>query len=176
MGEWPEAVTATLGRYVHAGKTEGEDHSTVLLHFAGGRLGIAENSRAMPGGDDRLEVYGPGGRLAASIQRGAAVTMYRSGSEETAADPGARPAGWQFPLVEAAWQYGFPQEVEHFINVVEGREELRSSGKDGRRVLEIICAAYESARLGRQVDLPFESDREKASDHWLEGAGNTSTP
>lgn len=170
MGEWPGGVTATLGRHRHMGKTAGEDHSTVLLHFPGGRLGIAENSWAMPGGDDRLEVYGPEGRLSASIQQGAAIAMYRGASEETAVDPAAGCAGWQFPPYEAAWQWGFPQELEHFVEVIEGREALRSGGQDGRRVLEIICAAYESARTGRRVELPFESDREKPIDHWLEGA------
>jgi hypothetical protein len=35
-------------------------------------------------------------------------------------------------------------------------------------VLEIICAAYESARTGRRVELPFASDKAKPIDHWLE--------
>jgi hypothetical protein len=39
---------------------------------------------------------------------------------------------------------------------------------DGRKVLEIIYAAYESARTGGRVSLPFASDREKPIDHWLE--------
>jgi predicted dehydrogenase len=167
MGEWPEAVTATIGRYKHAEKGLGEDHTTVLLHFAGNRLGIAENSWAMPGGADYLEVYGPEGRLTANLERGAALTMYRSPADETAADAPASRTGWQFPMYEEAWQFGFPQELQHFVDVIEGREESRSTGEDGRRVLEIICAAYESARTQRRVDLPFASSARKPIDHWL---------
>jgi predicted dehydrogenase len=70
-------------------------------------------------------------------------------------------------MYEEAWQFGFPQELQHFADVVSGKAELRSSGEDGRRVLEIICAAYESARTGARVSLPFASDKAKPIDHWL---------
>jgi predicted dehydrogenase len=165
MGEWPEAVTAHLGRYSHADKTLGEDHSTVLLHFSGNRLGIAENSWAMPGGNDYLEVYGRDGRLTANLERGPAITAYRDPGRE-----GATPekSGWLHYPYAGAWEFGFPQELQHFADVIEGRAELQSSVADGRKVLEIIYAAYESARTGGRVALPFASDREKPIDHWLE--------
>ena len=70
-------------------------------------------------------------------------------------------------MYEEAWQFGFPQELQHFVDVVAGGAELKSSGEDGRRVLEIICAAYESARTGAKVALPFASDKPKPIDHWL---------
>ncbi len=166
MGAWPEAVTATMGRYVHMEKGPAEDHSTVILHFPGGAQGIAENSWAMPGGNDSLEVYGPKGRLIANLERGPAISMYTAPDGETAADAGTR-SGWQYAMYEEAWQFGFPQELQHFADVVAGRAELRSSGEDGRRVLEIIYAAYESARTGSRVALPFASDRPRPIDHWF---------
>ena len=70
-------------------------------------------------------------------------------------------------MYEGAWQFGFPQELQHFADVVAGKTELRSSGEDGRKVLEIVCAAYESARTGRRTWLPFRSDYAKPIDHWL---------
>ena len=166
MGAWPEAVTATMGRYAHSEKGLGEDHSTVILHFPGGAIGIAENSWAMPGGNDYLEVYGPKGRLVANLERGPAISMYTAPESETALDASTR-SGWQYAMYEEAWQFGFPQELEHFADVINGSAELRSSGEDGRRVLEIICASYESARTGARVALPFASDKRKPIDHWL---------
>ena len=120
----------------------------------------------MPGGNDYLEVYGREGRLTANLERGPAIAMYRAPDDETALAPNTR-SGWQYPMYEEAWQFGFPQELQHFVDAIAGRVELRSSGEDGRRVLEVICAAYESARLGRRVSLPFESIAAKPIDHWL---------
>jgi predicted dehydrogenase len=162
FGAWPEAVTATLGRYLHTEKTLAEDHATVLLHYPGGALGIAENSWAMPGGEDRLAAYGPTGRLEANLERGPAIAMYTAPTKEA---PAA--GGWQYPSYDEARQFGFPQELQHFVDVIAGRTEPRSTGADGRRVLEIICAAYESARLNRRVALPFESTKAKPIEHWL---------
>jgi predicted dehydrogenase len=113
-------------------------------------------------------VYGPKGRLTANLERGPAISMFTAGDDNAAAKPGSPQSGWQYPLYEEAWQFGFTQELQHFVDVVAGREAVRSSGADGRRVLEIICAAYESARLGRRVALPFASDKEKAIDHWFD--------
>jgi predicted dehydrogenase len=112
-------------------------------------------------------VYGPKGRLTANLERGPVIAMYRAPAGEPAADAAGSRSGWQFPMYDEVRQFGFPQELQHFADVVAGRETLRSSGHDGRRVLEIICAAYESARLGRRVELPFASDRAKPIDHWL---------
>lgn len=173
MGRWPVAVTAALGRYAHAEKTQAEDHAAVWMHFDGGAMGVAEVSWAMPGGNDALEVYGPGGRLTANLERGPAVAMYREPAAGTMV--GKPSPGWEFPMYEEAWQFGFPQELQHFADVCAGRSELQSSGEDGRRVLEIICAAYESARTNARVRLPFASQAERPIDHWL-GEADTDEP
>jgi hypothetical protein len=51
--------------------------------------------------------------------------------------------------------YGFPQELQHFIDCVEHGTPAAVTGEDGRAVLEVIYAAYESARTGRKVELPY---------------------
>ena len=40
------------------------------------------------------------------------------------------------------------------------------TGADGRAVLEAIFAAYESARTGRKVPLPFATTAAKPHDLW----------
>ena len=49
----------------------------------------------------------------------------------------------------------FVAEDQHFANVVQGLEEPLETGEDGKAILEIIFAAYESAGTGRKVALPF---------------------
>jgi predicted dehydrogenase len=126
---------------------------------------MAESSWAMPGGNDSLEVYGPGGRLVANLERGPAIAAYSFAGTEESTHGGPR-GGWHYETYEDAWQFGFPQEIQHFVDVIEGRAGLESSGEDGRRVLEIICAAYESARLRARVALPFASTARKPIEHW----------
>jgi predicted dehydrogenase len=76
--------------------------------------------------------------------------------------------GWTFTVYEEIWNYGFPQEMEHFARCVLGLETPRETGEDGRAVLEIICAAYASAGEGRKIAFPFEARGvRKPIDLWL---------
>ena len=45
--------------------------------------------------------------------------------------------------------------MEHFVECVREDKQPLETGEDGRAVLEIIFAAYESAGTGRKVRLPF---------------------
>ena len=40
------------------------------------------------------------------------------------------------------------------------------TGEDGRAVLEVIFAAYESAGTGRKVALPFKTDAKRPIELW----------
>jgi predicted dehydrogenase len=69
-------------------------------------------------------------------------------------------------MYEENWNYGFPQEMEHFVDCVKNDREPLVTGEDGRAVMEIIFAAYESAGTGRKVELPFRTDAAKPWDLW----------
>ena len=58
--------------------------------------------------------------------------------------------------------------MAHFVECVREGGRPALSGEDGRAVLEIICAAYRSARTGQRVRLPFQADARKPIDLWLE--------
>ncbi|MCX7617773.1 Gfo/Idh/MocA family oxidoreductase [Tepidiforma sp.] len=164
LDAWPEAVAAVLGRFRHAARTPADDHAIVHLRFPGGALATVEASWALPGGADLLEIVGARGGLAANLERAPAIDLYR---DPESAEAGQLP-GWQHVMYEEAWQFGFPQELEHFAEAAAGRVEPRFPGRDAVRVLEIICAAYESARRGGGwVSLPFPSTAPRAIDHWL---------
>ena len=76
--------------------------------------------------------------------------------------------GWTFTGFEEEWNYGFPQEMEHFVRVVQGLEEPIETGEDGLEVLKIIYAAYQSAGGGRRIEWPYEPPVvEKPVDLWL---------
>ncbi len=71
-------------------------------------------------------------------------------------------------MFEESWNYGFPQEMQHFADCVARDEQPLVTGEDGRVVLEAILAAYQSAGTGRAVDLPLGPvDVARPIDLWL---------
>ena len=80
-----------------------------------------------------------------------------------------RPTGWSFPIYEEIWNYGFPQEMDHFVSCVRRGERPRENGHDGRAVVEAIHALYASAARGERIDLPFASEAVRPIDHWQPG-------
>jgi len=163
-----ESVYAELGTHVHSGRTRGEDHSLCVLRFEGGRVAVAENSWARAGGvDDRAEIYGSQGLTVADLLRGSALVTFSEPGYGYAVEKAPRTQGWTFTVFDEAWNYGFPQEMAHFVECVAEDRPPLATGEDGRAVLEIICAAYESARTGRRVALPFHPNVRRAIDLWL---------
>jgi predicted dehydrogenase len=151
-----KSVQATMGTYVHAAKTRGEDHSFCIVEYEGGMVGLAENSWAKHGGvDDRCEIYGSGGFTRADLLRGSSLLTYSEKGYGYAVEKAAITQGYTFTMFEEIWNYGFPQELQHFARCVQGKETPIETGEDGREVLKIIYAAYESAGTGRRIDWPY---------------------
>jgi myo-inositol 2-dehydrogenase/D-chiro-inositol 1-dehydrogenase len=152
-----KSVTATMGTFVHADKTLGEDHAFCVVEYEGGRVGHAENSWAKQGGvDDRCEIYGSGGFTRADLLRGSALLTYSEPGYGYAVEKAATTKGYTFTMFEEIWNYGFPQEMQHFVHCVLGKETPIETGEDGREVLKIIYAAYESAGAGKRIDWPYQ--------------------
>ena len=161
------SVYAHLATRVHADKTRGDDEALILIEFENGCTGLAEESWTKPGGmDDRAEIYGSEGLAYADLLRGNSIHTYSSSGYDYAVEKAGSTAGWSFTIYEEAWNYGFPQEMAHFVECVREDKPPRVTGEDGRAVLEIVMAAYASAAQGRRIDLPFETDAARPIDLW----------
>ena len=150
--------------------TDGEDHSVTQIEFEkDGRtiLCIGEDSWAKQGGmQDCIEVYGDKGVGYADLFQGNSSQLYSLDGYDYASEKAGATTGWTFPVFEEAFNQGYPQELGHFIDCVrEGKTPL-VTGEDGREVLEIIHAAYTSAKEGRKVSLPYPSTAKKPVDNW----------
>lgn len=149
-------VLCHLATHVHGDKTRGDDDAICILEFEGGAKGIVENSWARRGGmEDRIEVYGEGGVTYADLHMGNALPTYSESGYGYAVEKAPSTRGWSWPVFEEFWNYGFPQEMRHFSRCVRGKEAPQSTGDDGRIVLEVLYAAYQSAGLGARVELPY---------------------
>ena len=172
LGGRPKAasVYATMATVRHQGRTRCEDNSLCVVEFEGGAIGVAENSWAKPGGmDDRVEVYGTGGVIYADLFQGNSALTYSEQGYGYAMEKAGSTKGWTFTMFEEAFNQGYPQELRHFIECVRSDQAPLVTGEDGRAVLEIMCAAYQSARLGQKVPLPFQPQVAKPIDLWLGG-------
>jgi myo-inositol 2-dehydrogenase / D-chiro-inositol 1-dehydrogenase len=161
------SVYAQMATQVHGKKTRGEDNALLLVEFETGAVGLAEESWTKLGGmDDRAEIHGSKGVAYADLLHGNSIETYSAVGYDYAVEKAGSTVGWSFTIYDEAWNYGFPQELAHFVDCVLHDKQPVVTGEDGRVVLEAIFAAYESAGTGRKVGLPFESNARKPIDLW----------
>jgi len=151
-----KSVYAHMDTFVHQARTKGEDHTICIVEFEGGAVVLAENSWAKRGGvDDRCEIYGSEGFTRADLLRGSALLTYSQKGYGYAVEKAGTTQGYTFTMFEEVWNYGFPQELRHFARCVMGKEKPVETGEDGKAVLEILYAAYQSAGEGRKIPFPY---------------------
>ncbi len=159
-------VFCRLGNFRHRGAAV-EDHAIVSLRFQSGAIATVEGSWAAVGGiDDRLEIMGENGGMVADLARGSAMLAYSERGVGYASEKADDTVGWSHVSYEEAWHWGWPQEFAHFVDCIEGAAQPEETGVDGRATLEIIMAAYRSAAIGAEVELPFETDAARPIDLW----------
>jgi myo-inositol 2-dehydrogenase/D-chiro-inositol 1-dehydrogenase len=162
-----QSIYAHLATQVHRDKTKGDDNALLIVEFEGGVVGLAEASWTKLGGmDDRAEVHGTKGVAFADLLHGNAIETYSAVGYDYAVEKAGSTLGWSFTIYEEVWNYGFPQEMAHFVDCVADDRPPLVTGEDGRAVLEAIFAAYQSAGSGRRVSLPFATRARKPIDLW----------
>jgi len=161
-----EDIYSEMGTYMHKDKTKGEDTAITIIKFKGGVTGVSEVSWAKKGGyDDRAEVYGLEGISFADMS--SSLRTYSEIGFEYVSEKAPISLGWSYPIFEEEWQSGFPQMFSHFIDCVKNNKIPIITGEDGKAILEMISAAYKSAKEGKKVKLPFKSYATKPIDLWL---------
>ena len=167
-----KSVYASMDTVLHKGRTRGEDQAIMIVEFENGVTGLAEDSWARHGGmDDRIEVYGTEGVSYADLFMGNSALTYSLRGYGYAAEKAGSTQGWTFSMFEEAYNQGYPQELKHFIECVREDREPLVTPEDGRAVMEMIYAAYQSAGTGTKVAMPFHAAVSKPVDLWLMGAG-----
>ncbi len=164
MGDRVKRVYTELGTLKwteHCGPGT-EDSAFVTLRFDNGAIGELLNSWAIAGGRDvRAEIYGTAGTIHVDKARG--ETGLLAYSQEGYGPPieveaALRPhvstnRGWHFPTADPWHQHGHAYAVRHFVDVVRDGATPRCTLEEGRRALELVEAAYRSAREGRPVEV-----------------------
>lgn len=145
LGEEPEAVTAVASVLVDPaiGEAGDVDSANVVLRTASGRQAVITNSRrAAYGYDQRVEVLGSRGSVAAENAREANI-------EVATAAGFTRP-----PLLDFFMQRyvrAYAAEIAAFVAALREGRPMAPTGEDGLRALVLAEAALRSAREGRTV-------------------------
>lgn len=164
-----KSIYCQLGTYVHGDKTRGDDDALCVIEFENNAVGLVEDSWAKRGGmDDRVEIYGADGVTYVNLHMGNAMPTYSEHGYGYAVEKAPTTAGWSWPVFDEHWNYGLPHEMRHFARCVRGKEQLQSTGEDGRVVMEALYAGYASAGQGRKVAFPFQppADVKRPIDLW----------
>ena len=163
-----KSVYAQMNTSVHVAKTRGEDNAIIILEFDNGVIALAEESWTKLGGmDDRAEIHGSEGVAYADLLHGNSIPTYSTKGAGYAVEKAGNTVGWSYVMYEEIWNYGFPQEFQHFVDCVLHDRQPLVTGADGKAVLEILFAAYESAGSGRKILLPSATTADKPCDLWL---------
>lgn len=161
------SIYADMATVIHKDKTKGDDLATIIVNFEDGKKAIAEESWVKKGGmDDRAEAYGSEGLSYANLHMDISLKTYSETGYDYVAEKAPISKGWSYTIFEEEWNYGFPQEFNHFIDCVLNDKEPLITGKDGKIVMEMIFAAYESAGKGCSIRFPYASNAEKPIDLW----------
>jgi predicted dehydrogenase len=153
----PASITAEIAN-IYA-KVPTDDNGVAILRFPNGAIGELLNSSTTLAAVNTTEIYGDEGTL---------IQDY--GDAPSTASP--RPAGVS-PLRlirkgETKWtEFDLPipqSQAERLMNVprpfvdyVRGLTDQTVSAEEGRVTIEMLVAAYQSAREGRRIALPLST-------------------
>jgi UDP-N-acetyl-2-amino-2-deoxyglucuronate dehydrogenase len=144
-----QAYTATLARNI-----EVEDTGVISLRWRNGALGsmnvtMLTYPRNLEGSITILGEHG-------SVRIGGVAVNEVQQWEFAQSDPDdalVRDASYQTTSV---YGFGHPLYYDNVIKVLRGEAEPETDGREGLKSLEVLVAAYMSARDGRRVALPLE--------------------
>ena len=147
LGEEAATVTAQASVLVDKkiGKLGDYDSASVIITTAGGRHCTISNSRrATYGYDQRIEVHGSKGMVAAENQRQVSIEV-ATGAGYT------RPPLHDFFMTRYTEAYA--NEIATFVEAVEKGRKPSPTGEDGLIALAMAEAALRSVREGRTVKM-----------------------
>ena len=148
LGEEPVSVYATASALVDPaiGAAGDVDTAVCVLRTASGRIAQISNSRrAAYGYDQRIEVHGAWGLLAAGNRT--ATTVTAAGAAGFTTDPA-------LPFFLERYADAYRAEMDSFIEAVRQGTQPSPSGEDGLKAQILADAATESAASGGPVVLP----------------------
>ncbi|MBE6367302.1 MAG: Gfo/Idh/MocA family oxidoreductase [Lentisphaerae bacterium] len=153
-----EEVSAITGTLSHTG-IEVEDNAVAIVKFKNGALGTIEGSTSCaPGFPRRVEISGT---LGSVVMEDNKIIRWQFVNDEPGDEDirkncgiGEVISGGGAGDPMAISSEGHRVQIEDLADaIIEGAKEVKLSGLEGRRAVELICSIYEAARTGQPVKL-----------------------
>jgi len=138
------------------GTCEVEDNVVGVLYFDNDAQIVIEESWTAPGGYDmRFELFGTEGQIKVAPTFSNLISVYSEKGYGYAVEKASTTAGWTFPVPAEAWNFGYPQEIKHFIDCIIENKEPLTDGKYGQKILTIVEAMYKSAKTKKIEEVDY---------------------
>jgi len=154
-----KAVTAIAGCLAHQ-RIEVEDAAIVAVEWANGAFGVIQGTTAAwPGFAKKIAISGDTG---SAILEEDAITFWRFRKErpsdarlrERLAKGEAMGSGASDPMAFSPENHR--RQLADFCRALDKGTKPLVDGREGRKAIEIVLAAYNSAELGKRVELPLD--------------------
>jgi len=144
-----QAMTGTLARHI-----EVEDTGVLNLRWRSGALGsMSVTMLTYPKNlEGSITILGEKGSVRVGGMAVNEIEHWQF-AEPNADDDRVKEASYETTSV---YGFGHPRYYENVIATLRGEAEAETDGREGLRSLELLIAAYLSARDGRQISLPLE--------------------
>ncbi len=136
--------------------TDVEDNGVFIYKFASGAMGTMESSWTTRPEDTCVHLYCQNGNIKLTLWQEEETVVTQPMVVEVEC-----PAGAFVPSLPKESRRGGP--FAYFVHCIETGEKPFVSGEEGGASLEVILAAYESARTGKIVRLPLPRKRAEAA-------------
>ncbi|MFX1340684.1 MAG: Gfo/Idh/MocA family protein [Promethearchaeota archaeon] len=138
------------------GTCEVEDNAIGVIYFENDAQIVIEESWTAPGGYDmRFELFGTEGQIKVAPTFSNLISVYSEKGYGYAVEKASTTAGWTFPVPAEAWNFGYPQEIKHFIDCIIENTQPLTDGKYGQKVLTIVEAMYKSAHTKKIEEVNY---------------------
>ncbi len=146
------------GKWLVADWHDVENWCAVIVTFSDGSRALIQASDIVLGGmKDTLQVYLTNARVDCDMGHSGMLKAYAPDDQtfvnEYIMEKVSTKAGWTYPSVDEEWLLGYPQEMRDFVEAVAFDRAPLSDARLGRKVVEVMYAAYQSAEEGCRVNL-----------------------
>ena len=140
-----------------------EDYCQLHIIFNDGMIAdIFASELVMGGVHNWLEIFANNHRTKCNLSPVNAMELYNPQEEQLAdvyvMEKIGTKQGWSNPSPDENWMFGYPQEIQDFMEAIATGREPKSGMLAASDVVSVLYAAYISAeRKGTEVEIPLDS-------------------